>query len=117
MKIAHLAQPGDKIAVKMLMALGADVNSFAQTIIVESQGGPSGIEIFGEGSQDLTFPGFDNVAPKPCGMEVAGGKCAFKRQMVLFTLGQLIEFDDLEAKQIGEVMWVAGIGRHVMFVD
>jgi len=82
----------------MLMALGADVDSLAQTIIVESHGGPAGIKIFGEGGKDLAFLGFDNITPEPCGMEMTGRKGAFEGEMVFFALGQLVEFDNLETE-------------------
>ena len=101
MKIAKLSQPDDEITVKMLMALGADVNGFPESKSVHGHGRFAGIEILGIGRQDLARPGFDDVAPEPCGMKMTGWKCAFEREMIFFSWRKLIELDDLQAEQVG----------------
>src|SRR5205085_9144870 len=36
--------------------------------------------------------------------------------MIFLAERQLIELQNFQAEQIGEVMWIAGIGRHVMLI-
>src|SRR5208282_2025359 len=74
MEITKLAQPGDQVAVEMLMALSADIDGFAKAEGVHGHGWPAGVEVFGEGGEDLAFLRFDDIAPQPGGMQVAGGE-------------------------------------------
>ena len=50
-------------------------------------------------------------------MQVSGRKSAFESKMVFFAWRQLVELKHFEAEEIGEVVGVAGIGRHVVFID
>ena len=42
---AHLAQPGNEVVIKILVALGADVNGLAEAESVHRQGGAAGVKI------------------------------------------------------------------------
>ena len=48
---------------------------------------------------------------------MAGGKSPFERQVVLFPGRQLIELDHFEAEQIRQVVGIASIRGHIMFVN
>ena len=63
MDIAELAEPGDEIGVEMLMALGADVNRFAEAEGVHRHGRAAGIKILGVGRKNLAVLRFDDVTP------------------------------------------------------
>ena len=63
MNVAHLTKPSDQIGVEMLMALGADIDSFSKAKSVHGHGRAAGVEILGIGGENLATLGFDNVAP------------------------------------------------------
>ena len=111
MNIAHLPQPGEQIVIKVLMALGANVDGFAKAKGVHRHRGLAGIEVLRVSGEDLAILGFDNVAPKPRWMQVSGGESAFECEMVFFARGKLIEFGDFEAEKVGQVVRIARIRR------
>jgi hypothetical protein len=63
MNIAHLAKPGDQVRIEMLVALGADVNGFAQAECVHGHGRTACVKVFGVCGKDLAVLGFDDIAP------------------------------------------------------
>ena len=72
MQAAHLAQPGDEVVVKMLVAHGADVNGLAEAEVVHRHGRPAGVKILRISRQHLAALRLDDVAPEPRGMQLAG---------------------------------------------
>jgi hypothetical protein len=116
MNIAHLPKPGDEIGIKMLMALGADVDGFAKPECMHRHRRTACVKVFGVRGEDLAVLGLDDVAPQSGWMQVSGRESAFEGEMVFFAGRKLIEFGDFEAEKIGEVVGIAGIGGHVVFV-
>src|SRR3954468_7006703 len=100
MKIAHLPEPGQQIMVKMLVAERANVNGFSQAKSMHSHRGATGIKVFGISSQNLAILRLNEVAPKPGCMEVSRRESSLKREMVFFTRRELVELDDLHAKEV-----------------
>src|SRR5476651_912906 len=82
MEVAHLAQPENKIVVKMLVALGADVNGLAEAEGVHRQGGAPGVKILHIGRENLAALRLNEVAPELGGMHVARGEYALEGEMV-----------------------------------
>ena len=117
MQPAHLAQPGDEVVIKMLVAHGAEVNGPAQAEGVHRQGRPAGIKILGISRQNLAALRLDDVAPEPGGMHVAGGKRAFEREMIFLAGRNGIEFQHFQPEQIRHVVRITGVGRDAVFVD
>src|SRR6267378_107157 len=84
MDIAQLAEPGNQIGVEMLMALGADIDGFAETEGVHCHRRFARVEILRIGGEDLAVLGLDNIAPQPRWMKMSRRESAFECQMVFF---------------------------------
>ena len=50
-------------------------------------------------------------------MEVRGWESAFESEMIFLAGRELIEFKNFEAKKIGQIMRIACVRRHVVFID
>ena len=99
------------------MALGADVDGFAEAECVHRYGRLASVEIFRIGGEDLAVLGLDDVTPHPRWMQMGRRESAFERQMVFFARRKLVELQNFESKKISKVMRIAGIRRHVVFVN
>jgi len=113
---AQLAQPHHEVGVKVLVALGADVNGLAQAESIHRDRGAARVEILRVGGDDLAFLGLDEVAPQAGGMEVTGGEGPLERHVVFLTGRQLVKLHHLQPEQVGQVMRVAGIRRHIVLI-
>src|SRR5205823_13326112 len=115
-QIAQLAEPDDEVVVKALMAHRADVDRLAEAKGVQRQGRAPAVKVLGVSGQNLTFLGLDQVAPELGRVEVAGGKCALKREMILFPGGERVELEHFHAENVCQIVRVTIVGRDVVLV-
>src|SRR5262245_24775711 len=99
------------------MAHGAHVNGRPQPEGIHGHGGPSSVEIFGIGSEDLALFGLDQIAPDFGWMQVAGGESAFVIQVILLARWKWVELHHFDTEEISQIVRVTGVWSNSVLID